>query len=185
MYASLLTSIPTAAVSAFNNYEIPKNNFNDNMKQLLITALALAGLDANSSDSAVLAAVQAKISGAEQKATDAEAKLKSHEDSRITNMIASAENPSKPFTPAEKKTYETIGATSGVEALEMVLKNVAKPVAPGIGALIQTGTAGATATGRESWTFDQWQKEDPKGLEVLASAEKEKFQALFNAKYKK
>jgi len=185
MYASLLTSIPTAAVSAFNNYENPNKNFNDNMKQLLITALALAGLDANSSDSAVLAAVQEKITGAEKKATDAEAKLKSHEDSRITNMITAAENPSKPFTPDEKKTYETIGATSGVEALEMVLKNVAKPVAPGIGALIQTGTPGATIAGRDAWSFDQWQKEDPKGLEALASADKEKFQTLFNAKYKK
>lgn len=185
MYASLLTSIPTAAVSAFNNYENPNKNFNDNMKQLLITALALEGLDANSSDTAVLTAVQDKIKASEKKATDAEAKLKSHEDSRITNLIASAENPAKPFTPDEKKTYETIGATSGIEALEMVLKNVAKPTAPGIGAMIQNGTPGAAVAGRESWSFDQWQKEDPKGLEALASTDKEKFNTLFNAKYKK
>ena len=185
MYAALLTSIPVAAVSAFHNYEIPKN-FNDNMKQLLITALALTGLDANSSDSAVLAAVQEKINSSEKKVTDAEAKLKSYQDSRITGLVASAENPNKPFTPEEKNTYQIIGETSGIEALEMVLKNVAKPAAPAIGALIQTGTPGASmAAGRDAWDFDQWQKEDPKGLEKLASDDKEKFQTLFNAKYKK
>lgn len=186
MYASLLTSIPTAAVSAFHNYENPKN-FNDNMKQLLITALALAGLDANSSDTAVLTAVQDKIKNAETKANDAEAKLKTAEENRIDSLIdAAATGAKKEFTPEEKTTYKTIGATSGIEALEMVLKNVAKPAAPGIGAMIQTGTVGAsTSAGRDAWTFDQWQKEDPRGLEKLASTDKEKFQTLFNAKYTK
>jgi ATP-dependent Clp protease protease subunit len=185
MYAALLTSIPTAAVSAFHNYEIPKN-LNDNMKQLLITALALVGLDANSSDTAVLTAVQDKIKNAETKANDAEAKLKTVEENRIDSLIdAAATGAKKEFTPEEKTTYKTIGATSGIEALEMVLKNVAKPAAPGISAMIQTGTAGASIPGRDSWSFDQWQKEDPKGLEALASTDKEKFQTLFNAKYKK
>jgi ATP-dependent Clp protease protease subunit len=194
MYAALLTSIPTAAVSAFNNYQTnPQLNFNDNMKQLLITALGLTGLDAQSSDTAVLTAVQKKISDVESAANasktekeTAEAKLKEFENSRITSLIEGATSSlNKPLTEEEKKTYETIGATSGIEALEMVLKNVSKPQAPGIGALIQTGTPGASATGRESWSFDQWQKEDPKGLEALATTDKEKFNTLFNAKYKK
>ncbi|AZB17583.1 Clp protease ClpP [Chryseobacterium indologenes] len=199
MYAALLTSIPTPAVSAFMGFpqiqqpqQQVQSNFNDNMKQLLISAFALKGVNAQSSDTAVLDALQSEFSAlttaknvAETAKTTAETKLKEFEDGRIKGIIdGAAASIGKPFTDEERKTYESIGATSGVEALELVFKNVSKPQAPNISAAIQTGAQGSASTvGRDNWDFAQWQKEDPKGLEKLATAEPEKFKTLFNAKY--
>ncbi len=198
MYAALLTSVPSPAVSAFMGFpqiqqpQQVQSNFNDNMKQLLISAFALKGVNAQSSDTAVLDALQSEFSAlttaknvAETAKTTAETKLKEFEDGRIKGIIdGAAASIGKPFTDEERKTYESIGATSGVEALELVFKNVSKPQAPNISAAIQTGAQGSASTvGRDNWDFAQWQKEDPKGLEKLATAEPEKFKTLFNAKY--
>jgi len=200
MYAALLTSIPTPAVSAFMGFpqvqaqQTQQTNFNDNMKQLLITAFALKEVTAQSADTAVLQALQTEFTNlttakntAESAKTAAENKLKEFQDGRIKAIIdGAAAGLGKTFTEDERKTYESIGATSGVEALELVFKNVTKPQAPNISAAIQAGVqSGAVTAGRESWDFAQWQKEDPKGLEKMAAEEAEKFQALFNAKYSK
>lgn len=199
MYAALLTSVPTPAVSAFIGYpqiqaQQPQQlNFNDNMKQLLISTFALKGVTAQSSDTAVVEALQTEFSNlttakttAETAKTTAENKLKEFEESQIKAIIdGAAAGLGKAFTEEERKTYESIGATSGVTALELVFKNVTKPQAPNISASIQAGgQPGAGAAGRESWDFAQWQKEDPVGLEKMATQEPEKFKNLFNAKYK-
>lgn len=198
MYAALLTSIPSPAVSAFMGYpqiqqpQQVQSNFNDDMKQLLITMFALNTVNAQSSDTAVLEAIQRKVSDletakatAETAKTTAETKLKEYEDGRIKGIIDSAAATiGKPFTEDERKTYESIGASSGVEALELVFKTVTKPQAPNISGVIQAGAQGAAPiAGRDNWDFAQWQKEDPKGLEKLATQEPEKFKNLFNAKY--
>ncbi|MEE6129080.1 head maturation protease, ClpP-related [Chryseobacterium arthrosphaerae] len=200
MYAALLTSVPSPAVSAFMGFpQIQKpqqvqSNFNDNMKQLLISAFALKGVNAQSSDTAVLEALQSEFSAlttaknvAETAKTTAETKLKEFEDGRIKGIIdGAAASIGKPFTDEERKTYESIGATSGVDALELVFKTVTKPQAPNISAAIQAGVQGnAPVAGRDNWDFAQWQKEDPRGLEKLATEEPEKFKNLFNAKYSK
>ncbi len=199
MYAALLTSIPNPAVSAFMGFpqlqpqssqqEIFNND--NNMKQLLIAAFALKGVTAQSSDTAVLEALQNEFTAvnnakttAETAKTTAENKLKEYEDGRVKAIIdGAAASLGKTFTDDERKTYESIGATSGVAALEMVFNNVVKPKAPNISATIQAGVQAGVATGRDSWNFDQWQKEDPRGLEKLSTEEPEKFQKLFNAKY--
>lgn len=199
MYAALLTSVPTPAVNAFLGFpqvqaqQTQQTNFIDNMKQLLITAFGLKGVTAQSADTAVLEALQTEFTNlttakntAETAKTAAENKLKEFQDGRIKAIIdGAAAGLGKAFTEDERKTYESIGATSGVEALELVFKNVTKPQAPNISAAIQAGVqSGAVTTGRESWDFAQWQKEDPKGLEKMAADEPEKFKNLFNAKYK-
>ncbi len=198
MYASaLLNTVSKPAVTAFletQQFQPQSQNqliFNDNMKQLIISAFGLQAVNAQSSDTAVLEAVQGQITDLKnqlQKEKDerntAEAKLKSYEDSRINSLIENASKVlNKPFTEEERKTYETIGATSGVEALEMVFRNVNKPQTPGISAIIQAGASGSISAGRDSWDFAKWQKEDPKGLEKLATQDPEKFKQLFNAKY--
>ncbi|PTT43732.1 hypothetical protein DBR28_00130 [Chryseobacterium sp. HMWF028] len=199
MYAALLTSVPTPAVSAFMGFpqiqaqQSQQLNFNDNMKQLLISAFALKGVTAQSSDTAVLEALQTEFSNlttakttAETAKTTAENKLKEFEEGQIKAIIdGAAAGLGKAFTEDERKTYESIGATSGVNALELVFKTVIKPQSPNISASIQAGMqAGAVTAGRESWDFAKWQKEDPKGLENMATQEPEKFNNLFNAKYK-
>lgn len=185
MYAcALLTSVSPAAIIPIQN-----SNFNDNMKQMLITALALTAVNAQSSDTAVLEAVQGKINDLEaslKKEREAKEKaendLKAFRSEQIKAMIDNTPFAKKP-SDEERKVYENIGETSGIDALAMVLKSASKAGAPNISGQIQPGAPGATE--RDGWDYDKWQKEDPKGLEKLATENQEAFEKLFNAKYKK
>ncbi|SHK69653.1 Clp protease ClpP [Epilithonimonas mollis] len=193
MYACALLSTVTPPPASFHKSK-PKSNFIDNnMKQQLITTLALSAVNAQSSDTAVLEAVQGKINDLQasfdkekEARTKAENDLKAFKKEQIKAMIdAASASASKPFTDDERTVYDNIGENSGVEALAHVLKTTNKPGSPNISAHIQNGTQGSGPVGRENWDLDQWQKEDPKGLEALATSEPEKFNTLFNAKYKK
>lgn len=166
------------------------NNFNLNMKQLLITALALTAVNAQSSDTAVADAVnekfrelQASLDLMKQAKVKAEDDLKAYKASQITAMIDQASKKAvQAFTEDERKMYQNIGENSGIEALAHVLTNVGKP-AQGPDISGQIGKGGKE--GREAWSFDQWQKEDPQGLEKMAVDNPEAFKKLFNEKYEK
>jgi ATP-dependent protease ClpP protease subunit len=163
------------------------------MKKAIIAALALTGVDEQSSDTATIDAVkqhfEAKISKveadlkiAQQKAVDAESKLADQNKSAITAVIETAKKEGK-ITAEQVPTYEGIAKTAGVEALNTVLAAIpARTTITG-----QFSASGKTVgpVGREDWDFDKWQKEDPKGFEALAKETPEKFQELLNQKYKK
>lgn len=186
MYAcALLTSVSPAE----SHFQPTQTIFNDNMKQMLITALALTAVNAQSSDTAVLEAVQGKINDLEASLKNereakekAENDLKAFRSEQIKAMIDNAAFAQKP-TEDERKVFENIGETSGIEALALVLKSAAKPSAPNISGQIQPGNSGANP--RDGWDFDKWQGEDPKGLEKLAATNPDDFKKLFNAKYAK
>lgn len=188
LYSPMLTQIPAAIIKEPSNNIITDINFDNKMKQLLITAFALQ-LTEQSSDTAFVQALQEKFDGlkgdlknAETEKVNAEAKLQEYEKTRIDAMITEAN-----LSEEQKETYRKIGQTSGIEALAEVLKDKMKPKnqAPDIMGLINKGGAdNATASGRENWDFDKWQQEDPKGLEQLSQSNPEKFNELFNAKYK-
>jgi ATP-dependent Clp protease, protease subunit len=176
----------------------PKNkletNLHHTMKQPLINALGLTGVDDKSSDTAVIEAVkqhyEAKISKVEanlvianKKATDAETALANQNKTVITAILETAKKEGK-ITAEQVATYEGIAATSGIEALNVVIAAI--PARRTITGQIQGNANNSNdAAGRESWDFDKWQKEDKKGLEAMAEKEPEKFKELFNAKYKK
>lgn len=170
------------------NFENRKNiEFEIDMKQLLITALALAGLTAQSSDTAVVSAVEdmfkdlnGQLDVEKQARKKAEEELSKFRAQQIDAMVdrASKSAPTA-FSEDEKKVYQNIGLTSGVEALSHVLEKVAKPQAPNITGQIN----GGNANGREAWDFDKWQKEDPRGLEKMSAENPEAFKKLFNEKY--
>lgn len=188
LYSPMLTKIPANIIKEPSNNIITDINFDIEMKQLLITAFALQ-LTEQSSDTAFVQALQEKfdelkgnLKNAETEKVNAEAKLQEYEKNRIDAMITEAN-----LSEEQKETYRKIGQTSGIEALAEVLKDRIKPQnqAPDIMALVNKGNgANAVASGRENWDFDKWQKEDPKGLEKLSQEDPEKFDTLFNAKYK-
>lgn len=180
----------TALLTPKNELQI---NLSDTMKKPIIEALGLVGVTAESSDTAVIDAVRAHYEGkitkatddlriANEKATSAENKLKEQGKAAITAELAQAQKEGK-ITVAQVPTYEGIAEASGIEVLKTVLAAI--PVRQSItGQMSVTGKTDAPA-GREAWTFDQWQKEDPKGFEALAKESPEAFEALLNAKYKK
>lgn len=162
---------------------------NKDMKQMLITALALVGVTAQSSDTAVLEAVQDKLKGLQdsldvekQARLEAEKELGEYINKQVSAMIEQASKKAPvAFSEDDKKMYKNIGLNSGVEALAHVLSKASQSTAPNL-----TGQIGRTgAKGRESWTFDQWQKEDPKGLEKMSAENPDAFKELFNQKYQK
>lgn len=178
--------------TALLNPENSKINLDNNMKKPIIEALALTGVNEQSSDTAVIEAVQAKFEAEKShlqgkidaeivKRQNLEAKFKEQGKAAITAEIETAKKAGK-ITDAQVATYEGIAETSGIEALKTVLAAI--PARQSImGQMIATGNADATA-GREGWNFDKWQKEDPKGFEVLQKNDPETFEAIVKAKYK-
>ncbi|AQY22982.1 head maturation protease, ClpP-related [Riemerella anatipestifer] len=179
LYSRLLLT-PAAITSNENNFN------NDTMKKMLITAFALS-LTEQSSDTAFVEALKDKFKDLEgnlekekRSKADMENQLKAYEENRIEALLEGVN-----ASEEQKAIYRKVGATSGLDALEAILKDVTKPVAPNLSELVQNGSSGTTLTGREQWTFEQWQKEDPRGLEKLSQEDPKKFDTLFNAKYKK
>lgn len=176
-----------------NNSNNSKINLENNMKKPIIEALGLTGVTEQSSDTAVIDAVrnhyegkitklEADLKAANDKAAAAEAKLAAQGKVAITAELDKAKKEGK-ITDDQKPTYEEIGSTSGIEALRTVLAAI--PVRNPITLQIAgNGTSAPSAAGRESWSWDQWQKEDPKGLEKLQKDNPEAWQSLFDAKYK-
>lgn len=178
--------------TALLNPENTKINLDTNMKKPIIEALALTGVNEQSSDTAVIEAVTAKFeaekSGLQgkldaeiQKNQTLEAKLKEQGKAAITAVIEAAKKAGK-ITPEQVPTFEAIAEASGIDALNTVLGTI-----PARQTITGQFTAGKTnaPVGREAWDFDKWQKEDPKGFEALAKDEPETFKAILDAKYKK
>lgn len=174
----------------------PKNelqiNLKTDMKKPIIDALALTGVNEQSSDTAVIEAVkqhfeakaivlQGKLDAEIAKRESAETKLKDQGKVAVTAVIEAAKKAGK-ITQEQVATYEGIAEASGIDVLNTVLGAI--PARQPITGQFQGGKTN-TPVGREAWDFDKWQKEDPKGFEALAKDEPETFQAILNAKYKK
>lgn len=173
------------------------SKLNATMKKPIIEALGLTGVTENSSDTAIIDAVrkhyEGRIDANQKKLDDVTAefdKLKKEvSDARKAeiNALLDGAKKSGKITAAQQPVYEKIAEDSGIAALKIVLEGMSarSPITNTI-----TGKAGAAAfegvtAGRENWDWDQWQKEDPRGLEKLHKEDKEAWEALFNAKYKK
>lgn len=173
------------------------NNVNNNstqkaMKQPLIQALGLQGVNEQSSDTAVIDAVKAKneadknqlqaeLAAEKQKVSDLEAKLTAQSENAITAFLDEKEKAGA-FQKEHRKTYEDIGKSSGIEALQTILGNAPVQHPSIYGQIINGSGKENPIGGRETWTFAQWQENDPKGLEKLSQEKPEEFEKLFNAR---
>jgi ATP-dependent Clp endopeptidase proteolytic subunit ClpP len=180
----------TALLTPKNEIQI---NLDHTMKKPIIEALALTGVNEQSSDTAVIEAVkqhmEAKTSGLQgkldaeiKKRETAEAALTAYSKTAIDAVIEAAKKVGK-ITAEQIPTYEGIATASGIEVLKTVLGAI--PVRKSITGQMTGSGKSEAATGRESWDFDKWQKEDPKGFEALAKDEPEAFKSLLNEKYQK
>jgi ATP-dependent Clp protease, protease subunit len=175
----------------------PKNesqiNLDHTMKKPIIEALALVGVNEQSSDTAVIEAVrqqieaktnglQAKLDAEIKKNQALEAKFKEQGRVAIATEIEAARKAGK-ITQDQVATYEGIAEASGIDALKTVLGAI--PVRQSIIGQMRVLGKTDSPVGRESWDFDKWQKEDPKGFEALQKDDPETFEAIVKAKYKK
>lgn len=153
------------------NYQPQKHQEMD--KKALIARYGLTTVTEASSDEDIMAAIDAKIN--EGKA-EAQAMRESQIKAAIDRAVAE-----KKISEQQRKTYEAIGNANGIETLNQVLADIRVQPAPITSQLTQKTSAEA----RADWDWEKWQKEDPNGLEALAKTDPDKFQALYDAKYKK
>lgn len=155
------------------------------MKKELIKALGLQSVNAESSDTAVIEAVQAhyksKLAEMKAKLDKLEKEQKEKEQKAVDAMLDKAVKEGK-IDKAVRGTYEHIAEHSGIEALSTVLEKMEgrKSIADAI-----KGKSTGTDPERDKWTWDDYQKNDVKALEALEESDPEKFQELYEAKFKK
>lgn len=168
----------------FASLNVSNSKLNNKMKSSLIQALSLASVTTESSDTAVVQAIQERLEQEKQAREKAEKELQTFKKAQIEAVLSVAIKEKK-IAENQKEVYQKIAETSGIEALNVVLENTkGKAIidkAPNLSQIIQ----GKTATQNPSWSFDQWQENDPKGLERMSVEDPEQFQALFQKKYGK
>lgn len=157
-----------------------KNNSTMNWKEELIRAYGLIGVTAESSDTAVLAALQAKTKETEDRLTALETKASTEKAAAIKAALDTAQTAGK-ITKETRPTYEGIGEASGVEVLNTVLAGLGTKQ-PIINSLKPEGKGGSPAAdGSKNW--DWYQKNDAKALEAMPVSDPETFKALYKAEF--
>jgi ATP-dependent Clp endopeptidase proteolytic subunit ClpP len=161
----------------------------DTMKTPIITALGLTSVTAESSDTAVIGAVEAHYNArhttlenkltAEKEAHNAlKQTVKDQNDAAITAYL---EPLKKTHKEAQITAYRSIAENSGIATLKTVLGvSVRTPVAEFI-----TPEGDATITAKEGWNWDKYQKEDPRALEAMQKDNPTAFSALYKVKFGK
>ena len=158
-----------------------KNNSTMNWKEELIRAYNLIGVTAESSDTAVLAALKAKTKETEDRLTALETKAKTEKTAAIKAALDTAQTAGK-ITAETRTTYEVIGEASGVEVLNTVLSGlgVKQPIVHSLKPEGR-GTSAIVASGEKNWEW--YQKNDVKALESMPVNDPETFKALYKAEF--
>lgn len=175
----------------------PKNESKSKttMKTEIIDALNLTGVNAQSSDTAVINAVKQhfenqlntlnqQLTAQKNKVKEFEEAAKAAREKEIDTFLKAALKQGK-ITAEKEDTYRKIAQTSGLDALIEIVgeMNPRQPVSGRIHG--KNGLPNGIPANRADWDWDQWQKEDPRGLENLSKDNPEAYEELFNQKYQK
>jgi len=195
IYDGPVVTIPaeTSKITAKEMFEfynkIDINQKNETMKDLTVF-IAMFGMAADSTPDQVTARIQKEINdhkAAKKSIGELEDKLKGFEDkakldheARVKNLVDKAEKDGK--ITAELKDSYTALATSNFDAAEKAL-NAMKAYNP-VHNQINNGES-AEADKRAKWSYKDFMKNDPKGLEAMKANDFDKFKGLFKAEYGK
>lgn len=162
-----------------DNKIVNKNDVKMNpLVTLLVAALQLEGITAESSEADVIAAVTKKFEGLNTRITTLEGEAKAKTTASIKAMLDNAKVPAGDL----RTTYEKIGETSGVDALAAILKPQTPGASTDITSLIKH-TGGNTPGADASKNWDWYQKNDPQALEKMQIDQPDQFKALYKAEY--
>lgn len=154
-----------------------------NMKKQVISALSLATVDEQSSDTAVVQAIQDRLTAETNKATasdqriaDLERQLSEHNDKAISNIVTTAQKAGKISANATDK-YVNIGKTAGIETLQSILDDMTEKPAN-----IKNQING---NGNHTMTTETWDdlKTKKGALEKLKAEDFDTFCALYKDKF--
>jgi ATP-dependent protease ClpP protease subunit len=167
----------------YNRYAAKFNLNNNKMnKSEVIARYGLTGVTAESSEVDIYAAIEAKINDERNEKIRLQGVIDAQAKQKITDVVNAAKD-AKKITDEQVPSFVAIGEKSGIEALKTALDAI--KTVPSITAALQSVGASTTTADRATWDWDKWQKDDARGLEQMRKDEPEKFEALYNAKYKR
>lgn len=183
------TEIQTAKVedvyslyTAFlDNADKTNKQKNEMDKEKLIKELGLIGVTANSTDEEVQAAITAKLNAEKIARESAENALKEHTKAQITALLDSVKDK---LTKEQRTQFEAIGESMGIAALETAIAPL-KGVQSFTAAInnASSNSAASMSQQRAAWNFEEWQKNDPRGLEKMEKSDYEGFNALYKSAF--
>lgn len=154
-----------------------QTNNSNTMSKLNAESLTLLGLKEDATEAQIQAALadqRKKLSDAEAKNVQLEASIAQNNKARVEALVSSAVASGK-ILAVDKEHYTQLAEAN----YELASKTIEKlPAKPSINGSVQPTAKGLTTEGRESWTFQQWAKEDTKGLLELKSNDPEAYKAL-------
>lgn len=178
------------------------NKNNSNFKKmdlaLLIATFALEGVTAESTDAAVLAALQTKFKGLSEKVDNLERDAKAKSDAAVTAVLDGADQAGK-FDNVPGKTkeqarafYKELGEKSGVEVLNVVVAGLQGSGSGRRPNIMQTiagkiVTASAASQAQVSQNWDWYQQNNPEALQAMADEshpDHDTFRELYKAEFK-
>lgn len=147
--------------NVYNRYAAILTNKNDKeMKKELIDAFELTGITEETPDAEFVEAVISKFNGLKQD-------VDQNRDNTIKSMLDNAEKEGK-IISSLRSTYETVGKTSGIEALTSILSsiNVRKPIVQFIKPEAKHQQSNPTSTvginkNKRDWTLDDYRMYAP------------------------
>lgn len=152
------------------------------MKGQIIAQFGLVGVSEQSSETAVIEAVNAKMN-ALQASNDAKDEtiesLKGEQQAIKDNMINKAVEAGK-ITKEIGEAYKTVDSISALSTMLSAIGGT-----PNISATLVDGSNDKTPQKAAYSTWDEFQDKDPRGLERLQESDFDTFNALFKAKYSK
>lgn len=175
----------TAVPDLVNFYSEQITNFNNhnNDKMDLTNIINRLGMPAGSELPAIEAKVEAMVGQItsfsaekkklEDKIKEFENKAKTADEARIKDLVDNAVT-AKKITEAQRETYTTL-ATANYDSTKTALEAMSTPQNL---ADFTNGGNSPVSEERKTWTFQDWQKKDGKGLENLRDNHKEVYNAL-------
>jgi ATP-dependent protease ClpP protease subunit len=154
-------------------------------KNLVITALGLTGVTAESSDTDVLSAVQSKVNSLTEKITQLEKDAKTNLDKSIDALIERAIIDKKIVASEGKNldvvkaSFKKVGQDSGLEALKNLIDAI--PVSTSLSSQIKGGKDG-TQVGEK--TFEWYREHDIDALLKMRDENPDEFERLYKAEFK-
>jgi hypothetical protein len=156
-----------------------------NLVTLLMAAFALSDITSDSSEAEVIAAIQGKFNALNKKVSDMEAAAKAQTDGAIKALLDEAQTLGKIVAAGGKTAaqiraaYESVGQTSGIEALQTILSGLSAPQSILSQLLGGQGIDGSDPA--KNWEWDQ--KNAPEALVKMEKENPESFKALYKAEY--
>lgn len=169
-------------------------------KKELIAQYGLTGVDENTPDKEFMAALETAIKAKASNpgaAPGAQAQSAATANDAVANkasaeqLLAGIESVTgKEFEPTQRASLISIGEAGGVAAMQAAMKLMAPAAAapaggkvPEVKQFMKPGGTAPTAQDRKDWSYDKWNKEDPRGLERMEKEDVEQFNALYKAEY--